>query len=253
MSVARFFREKIVEPVRRAQGSPESVARAGAIGLWVALTPTVGAQSLIVTALAVPMRANLPISLVLCWITNPVTVIPFYFAYYWLGTMLLGFPTGSYMTIATRFQEQFGQLKELGLVDSMAPLGYEILWPMCVGSLVLATATAFPVYHGLLWYCRKRQKLGLPMLATGGVRKPLVGSTPEEASPADEPRPGEDASADEPREGPAASAAPGAEAVSRTVAGEMPGAMPGEIPSAGRREGPGGEVVEGGNRPETSL
>ena len=108
------------------------------MGMWVALTPTVGVQSLMVTSLALPMRANLPVSLVMCWITNPLTLVPFYFSYYWLGTLLLGFPTGSYSTIAVRIRDQFALLPELGFVDSMRPLGHEILWPMCLGSLVLA-------------------------------------------------------------------------------------------------------------------
>jgi hypothetical protein len=47
-------------------------------------------------------------------------------------------------------------LPELGFIDSMKPLGTEILWPMCVGSVVLATATAWPAYHLMLYAMRRR-------------------------------------------------------------------------------------------------
>lgn len=154
----RFLREKIVDPIRRAQGSPESIARGSAIGVFFALTPTVGVQSLLVTACAVPMRANLPVALVMCWITNPVTLIPFYFAYYWTGAWLLGVPMEGYEAIADRIREQFVLLPEQGFIDSMKPLGTEILWPMCVGSLVLATVVGWPTYHVTLYAMRRRQQ-----------------------------------------------------------------------------------------------
>lgn len=158
MSLGRFLREKIVDPIRRAQGSPESIARGSALGLFIALTPTVGVQSLLVTACAVPMRANLPVSLVMCWITNPVTLIPFYFSYYWLGAWMLGVPMAGYADIAGRIHQQFVLLPELGFIDSMKPLGTEILWPMCVGSVVLATSLAWPTYHVMLYAMRRRQR-----------------------------------------------------------------------------------------------
>jgi uncharacterized protein (DUF2062 family) len=157
VSLGRFLRETIVDPIRRAQGTPESIARGGAIGLFIALTPTVGVQSLLVTACAVPLRANLPVSLVMCWITNPVTLIPFYFSYYWLGAWMLGLPMSGYSEIAGRIREQFALLPELGFIDSMKPLGTEILWPMCLGSVVLATVTAWPTYHLMLHLMRRRE------------------------------------------------------------------------------------------------
>jgi len=157
VSLGRFLREKIVEPLRRAQGTPESIARGGAVGMFIALTPTVGVQSLLVTACAVPLRANLPVALVMCWITNPITLIPFYFSYYWLGTLLLGLPMASYSAIARRIGEQFALLPELGFIDSMMPLGAEILWPMCLGSAVLATLSAWPTYYLSLRLMRRQR------------------------------------------------------------------------------------------------
>lgn len=42
--------------------------------------------------LAIPLRANLPISVGLVWLTNPITMPPVFYANYKLGTWLLDTP-----------------------------------------------------------------------------------------------------------------------------------------------------------------
>jgi len=58
-----------------------SVAGATAVGLFMALVP-VPFQMLLAAATAILVRVNLPLSVALVWLTNPVTMPPvFYFAY----------------------------------------------------------------------------------------------------------------------------------------------------------------------------
>lgn len=66
-----------------------SVSLAFAVGLFAAWIPTPG-QMAIAAVAAFYFRANLPISVALVWITNPLTMPPmFYFAYF-VGLSLLG-------------------------------------------------------------------------------------------------------------------------------------------------------------------
>ena len=68
-----------------------SVARAMATGLFAAFIPA-PMQMLIAAALAIPIRANLPISVGLVWLTNPFTMPPIFYCTYKMGAWLLGVP-----------------------------------------------------------------------------------------------------------------------------------------------------------------
>lgn len=66
-----------------------SVAGAVAVGLFVMYLPPVG-QMLIAAAFAIYLRVNLPISVVLVWLSNPLTIPPMYYLAYRLGSWILG-------------------------------------------------------------------------------------------------------------------------------------------------------------------
>ena len=61
------------------------VARGVAIGLFVALTPTVGLQTLLMLALCSLLRGNFIAAFAVSWISNPITLAPLYLTYYLLG------------------------------------------------------------------------------------------------------------------------------------------------------------------------
>lgn len=64
------------------------VARGVAIGLFVALTPTVGVQTLLMLGACLLVRANFPVAFGISWISNPVTLAPLYYGYHRLGDRL---------------------------------------------------------------------------------------------------------------------------------------------------------------------
>lgn len=160
MTLWRTVRERLIQPLARAQGSPSSIARGSALGTWVAFTPTVGFQMFLVTVLALPLRANIPISIALVWVSNPVTVIPMYYSYYWLGTVVLGMETLGYRAIGASFTEAIVAMGSQEVLRGLGVLGAEVLWPLAVGSVIIATVLAIPAYQvGLRLAARRRARM----------------------------------------------------------------------------------------------
>lgn len=66
---------------------------AGAVfwGLWCAMLP-MPLQMLPAAGLAILFRVNLPLTLLLVWVNNPLTIVPLMWLAYWMGSQLLGLP-----------------------------------------------------------------------------------------------------------------------------------------------------------------
>ncbi len=130
-----------------------SVSMAFAVGLFAAWIPTPG-QMAIAAVAAFYLRANLPISVALVWITNPLTMPPmFYFAYI-VGLLALGRGT-----------------PDTGLeftVDSVLSSISEIGGPFLFGCLILGIISSAAGYFGMhlfwrtivvrRWNARKNRK-----------------------------------------------------------------------------------------------
>lgn len=71
--------------------SRNSIARATAIGLFCSMIPLPG-QMFVAVFLAIRLNANVPLSFMLIFITNPVTMPVVYLGAYLLGSALLGTP-----------------------------------------------------------------------------------------------------------------------------------------------------------------
>jgi uncharacterized protein (DUF2062 family) len=116
-----------------------SVSLAFAVGLFAAWIPTPG-QMAIAAVAAFYFRANLPISVALVWVTNPITMpAMFYFAYY-IGVLLLGGDTP-------------GADFEFNLESILSSLG-DIGAPFLLGCLVLGIVSSLLGYFGISLYWR---------------------------------------------------------------------------------------------------
>lgn len=124
-----------------------SAAGAFAVGLFWAWMP-VPLQMLAAASMAIFFRVNLPLSVVLVWFTNPLTMPPcFYFAYR-LGSFLLDRPP-HYL----HFELSLSWLREA--MSNAGP-------PFLLGSVVMglvSAATGFMIIHGLWrWTVLRRWK-----------------------------------------------------------------------------------------------
>ncbi|MEW8505159.1 MAG: DUF2062 domain-containing protein [Candidatus Thiodiazotropha sp.] len=116
-----------------------SVSGAFAVGLFMAFIP-LPMQMVFAAAAAIFFRVNLPLSVALVWITNPITIPPMFYFAYLVGTWI----TGENATLEP-FQLSW---------DWIQSLGNEVLIPLIIGSLVCATVSSILGYSLILWIWR---------------------------------------------------------------------------------------------------
>lgn len=127
-----------------------SISGAVAVGLFCALLPLPG-QMIVAALLAIWTRVNLPASVLLIWVTNPVTIPPVFYSTYLFGAWMLGEPP-----MQVKFDLSLGTLSTLG----------RIWQPLFLGSIVTGLLAAFLGYFTvrLLWRfyvvrrCRRRRQ-----------------------------------------------------------------------------------------------
>ena len=139
----------------------DSVAGAVAIGLFSGLVPG-PLQMLAALLLAIPLRRNLPVALLVTLYTNPFTIVPLYLVAYAYGSLLLGLNPD-------QPKIQHFEMDWSHIVDSMWRL---LDWtlalgkPLAIGLVALALTLAFLGYGTvqLYWRCQvasawRRRKL----------------------------------------------------------------------------------------------
>ncbi|NLW04569.1 MAG: DUF2062 domain-containing protein [Pseudomonadaceae bacterium] len=77
-----------------------SVSGAFSVGLFIAFIP-MPMQMLVAAVLAGFFRVNLPISVGLVWVSNPITMPPLFYACYRLGAWLLSWPISPHSSEGT--------------------------------------------------------------------------------------------------------------------------------------------------------
>lgn len=115
-----------------------SVATGMAIGLFVAFMPIPG-HMLVAAVAAIYFRANLPLAVVLVWLSNPITIPPLFFLCYKTGTLLL--------------QQQPLHLNFEPTLTWFNAVMADIWGPLLLGCLSLAGLSAVTGYFAvkLLW------------------------------------------------------------------------------------------------------
>jgi len=126
-----------------------SVARAMATGLFAALIP-LPLQMLLAATLAVPVRANLPISVGLVWLTNPLTMPPVFYCTYKMGTWILQVPSGEAGQLWPLISHFISEPSWALLSHLWSP----ILAPFLIGSLICGLLLAGIGYLMTMIYWR---------------------------------------------------------------------------------------------------
>lgn len=145
----QFLGERIYDP-NLWHLNRHSVALAFAVGLFFAWVPT-PTQMAMAAAAALFVRANLPISVALVWLTNPVTMPPLFYFAYRLGIWLLDKP---------HFDSEFS-------LDTVFSHMADIGGPFLLGCLVLGITCSTLGYFGikLFWRCHATHRWNLRLKA----------------------------------------------------------------------------------------
>jgi len=115
-----------------------SAAGGIATGLFCAFIP-LPIHMIVAAAVSILLRVNLPLAVILTWITNPFTFAPIFLSAYTVGSMVLQEPMRK---IAFDFSLQW--LQEI----------FVLIWqPLLVGCLILAVLSSLTGYFvtSLLW------------------------------------------------------------------------------------------------------
>ena len=138
----------------RLRGSPQAIAGGFSLGLFIALTPTIGLQIVLAFFLATALNVNRPAAVLAVWITNPITIPAIFSINYWLGSLIWEGP--SVPDVSRRLFELASQLTTLDLwaitdqLSAVAELGIDIIIPLVLGSIIAGTLSSILSYFILL-------------------------------------------------------------------------------------------------------
>jgi len=129
-----FIRQLKLNFVRfvRLRGAPDEIAKGMALGIFIGMTPTFGFQMVLALFVAWILRENKLAAALGVWVTNPVTAPVIYALEYESGRLLLG-------------MGRVGMPREFSL-SALTTLGWEVLLPLSLGSLVYGVLCGFIAY-----------------------------------------------------------------------------------------------------------
>ncbi len=154
---------KIIRFLVQADGSPERLAFAFSLGVFLGFSPLLGLHTLLGLALAIVLRLNKLVVLVGVYLNNPWVILPFYGLSMLVGVHITGTPPG-----ASTWGELLARLAEVGVTTlfqadfwNWAASQWKLLIPFFVGSFVLCTAMALAAFPLTLWILRKFKREGI--------------------------------------------------------------------------------------------
>ena len=173
----RVFGQPLLDPDLWHLGR-SSVAWAVSLGLFMAWVPA-PFQMVLAAGAAILVRCNLPVSVAMVWVSNPVTMAPLFLAAHQLGEWMLDRPPGDFRI-------------ELSLRWLFEELG-KVWEPLLLGCLVLGLASAIlgQIAIRLVWRAHimvswrdrrlRRERRGGP--AARGAPPPAMVDIPGERGP----------------------------------------------------------------------
>ena len=147
-----------LEKIRKLNGDPHYVALGLGLGVFIAITPTIPFHTLIALILAVLLRASKPAVILGIWVSNPITVIPFYFACYKTGSLFFGSRTGAAAAMETlihHLESEVSFSEKLNHLALFLNESFDIFIIMNLGGLILGIPAGILTYGLALRFFRQ--------------------------------------------------------------------------------------------------
>ena len=161
---------RLIKPIRDSHAPVSQISLATAVGLFWALTPLVGIQMMLIGATwtvfrLFRLRFSLPIGAAWAWLTNPFTIPPLFYAFYYSGVFLFRLLGQNLQAVSfATFETVIFKAMDMSLLDgSVYWVRYmveDLGWPMLAGSFLIGVPIAilgYPICTRLVNGYRRNQ------------------------------------------------------------------------------------------------
>lgn len=139
-----------IKKFKRLQGDPHYVAFGVAIGVFVAITPTIPFHTLLAVILAILLRASKPAALLGVWVSNPLTMVFFYFSCYQVGQLFFGDSiqaVESIQLLINNLEKDIEFSQKITCLIGFMKTEIKIFMIMIAGSVILGVPTGLAAYY----------------------------------------------------------------------------------------------------------
>lgn len=139
------FLGKLLDDPNLFHMNRRAVSRALLLGIFIGLLPPIPIQTPIAAIAAIYLRSNLPLTIAIIWIGNPITIPIIIFTFYHLGTIIL----------------QLNPVVDIDFSLAWLKKEFHIIWkPYLVGSLAGASILGACAYSlsNFIWRLKVKRK-----------------------------------------------------------------------------------------------
>jgi len=137
-----MLRRNVLDPLVFSRHPPSFDATGVSVGFVVGFGVPIGGHVLSLGFLRLALRFNFILALAVSSVVNPFNIIPLYYGYYWLGSLVLGRPVAMNFEV---FQKIMNPVLDKGYFwevhAAFIQLGWEILVRWAVAAAILAVVS----------------------------------------------------------------------------------------------------------------
>jgi uncharacterized protein len=152
-----WLRKHFIDPLVGSANPPWFDARGIALGLFIGAGFPLGTHTISLGLLRLLFRYNVVVAFAFTFVNNPVTILPMYYGFYWLGCVILGDPA---LMSMEDFHKLIHPMISAGhfweAVKEFLALGADLLLKWTIGAAIASGVIAAIGYAVGYWLLRKR-------------------------------------------------------------------------------------------------